>query len=111
MAFNRSRSQSPDLPNIGDLQIETPRGTQRLGEQYSLYRLFTGGLINLGGYSVSSGKRVGLFGDDDWDLAGDATQGVPGGHVRRLQRRIRHGPRYKAYVVFKGRRPGVYTTM
>jgi hypothetical protein len=45
--------------------------------------------------------------------AGDATQGVPGSHVVKIQvappRSRRRGPR-AAYVVFEGLAPGIYHT-
>ena len=44
--------------------------------------------------------------------AGDATQGVPGGTVRRMRVTVprRRKGRHVAYVVFEGLAPGVYDT-
>ena len=82
-------------------------------------------------YNVASGKRTGIR--ETWYKfkhfpiqwlpdshcrpdAGDATQGVPGGHVTRVHvivprdRRPKRKNRRTAYVVFEALRPGIYNT-
>ncbi|KIM89859.1 hypothetical protein PILCRDRAFT_84703 [Piloderma croceum F 1598] len=71
-------------------------------------------------YNVMSGKRTGVR--ETWHVilscfnllpdAGDATQGVPGGTVRRMRVTVprRRKGRRVAYVVFEGLAPGVYDT-
>ncbi|KAJ7666204.1 hypothetical protein DFH06DRAFT_1127332 [Mycena polygramma] len=61
-------------------------------------------------YQFESPTRRGLT--TEWSIAGSATQGVPGAHVRAVQKR----PRKKknapaaAYTVFRGRKTGVSLT-
>ncbi|KAF7980386.1 hypothetical protein HWV62_38178 [Athelia sp. TMB] len=63
-------------------------------------------------YIVSSGRETGIM--REWHAAAHATQGVVGGHAIRVEvtvpnvKRRRHKKR-KAYVVFEGLEPGVYT--
>ncbi|KIM74213.1 hypothetical protein PILCRDRAFT_92724 [Piloderma croceum F 1598] len=61
-------------------------------------------------YNVTSGKRTGVR--ETWPDAGDATQGVPGGHVVKVHVIVPRETRRRrtAYVVFEGLRPGIYNT-
>ncbi|KAG1903421.1 Caulimovirus viroplasmin-domain-containing protein [Suillus fuscotomentosus] len=46
-----------------------------------------------------------------WAIAGHMTQGIPSAHVHRItQCSARTRPWFKFYVVWAGRRPGIYTT-
>ncbi|KAJ7926728.1 hypothetical protein B0H13DRAFT_2313225 [Mycena leptocephala] len=58
-------------------------------------------------YHVVSPSQQGYT--SEWSLAGSATQGVRGGHVRTVASpRQKQRTKKAAYVVFCGRRPGVY---
>ncbi|KZP24363.1 hypothetical protein FIBSPDRAFT_888829 [Athelia psychrophila] len=61
-------------------------------------------------YLVSVGRETGVL--HSWHRAGHASQGVPGGQVRRLVQIVlphaNRGPKV-AYVVYEGLIPGIYT--